>query len=92
MRENIATQLTNLGAARLDLLQLHTWTRAWNRDPVPFRILRQLQREGLIGLIGVSTPEHDQNSVIDLMRGGWIDSVQVIDKLSNIAVNLSKSA
>jgi hypothetical protein len=37
-----------------------------------------MQREGKIGLIGVSTPEHDQNSVIDLMRGGWIDSVQVI--------------
>jgi aryl-alcohol dehydrogenase-like predicted oxidoreductase len=29
----------------------------------------------------VSTPEHDQNSVIDLMRGGWIDSVQVIYNL-----------
>jgi aryl-alcohol dehydrogenase-like predicted oxidoreductase len=41
-------------------------------------VLRELQREGKIGLVGVSTPEHDQNSVIDLMRGGWIDSVQVI--------------
>lgn len=78
LRENIATRLANLGTAQIDLLQLHTWTRAWNRNPVPFKILRQLQREGLVGLIGVSTPEHDQNCVIDLMRGGWIDSVQVI--------------
>ena len=31
-----------------------------------------------MGLIGVSSPEHDQNSVIDLMRDGWIDSVQII--------------
>jgi aryl-alcohol dehydrogenase-like predicted oxidoreductase len=81
LRENIATRLTNLGTGRLDLLQLHTWTRAWNRNPTPFKILRKLQAEGLIGLIGVSTPEQDQNSVIDLMRGGWIDSVQVIYNL-----------
>lgn len=78
LRANIAERLANLGTSKLDLLQLHTWTRAWNRNPTPFKILRQLQSEGLIGLIGVSTPEHDQNSVIDLMRGGWIDSVQVI--------------
>ena len=81
LRANLAERLAHLGTTRVDLLQLHTWTRAWNRDPVPFKILRQLQSEGLIGLIGVSTPEHDQNSVIDLMRGGWIDSVQVIYNL-----------
>lgn len=81
LRANVATRLANLGVARLDLLQLHTWTRAWNRNPAPFRILRQLQQEGLVGLVGVSTPEQDQNSVIDLMRGGWVDAVQVIYNL-----------
>lgn len=81
LRENIATRLACLGTDRLDLLQLHTWTRAWNRNPTPFKVLRRLQAEGLIGLIGVSTPEQDQNSVIDLMRGGWIDAVQVIYNL-----------
>jgi aryl-alcohol dehydrogenase-like predicted oxidoreductase len=81
LRENVAERLRNLGTNRLDLLQLHTWTRAWNRNPTPFKLLRKLQGEGLIGLIGVSTPEQDQNSVIDLMRGGWVDSVQVIYNL-----------
>jgi len=81
LRENIATRLANLGTRKIDLLQLHTWTRAWNRNPTPFKVLRQLQLEGLVGLIGVSTPEQDQNSVIDLMRGGWVDSVQVIYNL-----------
>jgi len=28
--------------------------------------------------VGVSTPEHDQNSVIELMKAGWVDVVQVI--------------
>jgi aryl-alcohol dehydrogenase-like predicted oxidoreductase len=81
LRQNITERLANLGTSKLDLLQLHTWTRAWNRNPTPFKILRQLQKEGLVGLIGVSTPEQDQNSVIDLMRGGWVDSVQVIYNL-----------
>jgi len=81
LRNNLEIRRSNLQAKKIDLLQLHTWTRAWNRNPTPFKILRQLQKEGLIGLIGVSTPEQDQNSVIDLMRGGWVDSVQVIYNL-----------
>jgi len=81
LRENVAERMECLGTDKIDLLQLHTWTRAWNRDPVPFKILREMQAEGKIGLIGVSTPEHDQNSVIDLMRGGWVDSVQCIYNL-----------
>lgn len=81
LRANLTQRLACLGTDKIDLLQLHTWTRAWNRNPTPFKILRELQREGRIGLIGVSTPEQDQNSVIDLMRGGWVDSVQVIYNL-----------
>ncbi|MBM3854879.1 MAG: aldo/keto reductase [Verrucomicrobia bacterium] len=81
VRANVEERLACLGTSRLDLLQLHTWTRAWNRYPQPFKLLRQLQREGLVGLVGISTPEQDQNSVIDLMRGGWVDAVQVIYNL-----------
>lgn len=51
---------------------------AWNRDPQPFRILQKLKEEGKIAAVGISTPEQDQNSVIDLMRSGLVDTVQVI--------------
>lgn len=81
LRANVAERCATLGVSKLDLLQLHTWTRAWNRNPTPLKVLRALQAEGRVGLIGISTPEHDQNSVIDLMRGGWVDSVQVIYNL-----------
>ena len=81
LRENLAERLAMLSTDKVDVLQLHTWTRAWNANPTPFARLRVLQDEGKIGLIGVSTPEHDQNSVIDLMRDGWIDTVQVIYNL-----------
>jgi aryl-alcohol dehydrogenase-like predicted oxidoreductase len=78
LRASVEERLWNLGTETIDLLQLHTWTRAWNDDPRPFEILRKLQAEGKVRFIGLSTPEHDQNSVIDLMRGGWLDAVQVI--------------
>ena len=78
LRANVEERLRNLGADRIDLLQLHTWTRAWNADPRPFEILRKLQGEGKVRFVGVSTPEHDQNGVLDLMRDGWLDTVQVI--------------
>jgi len=78
LRTNVEERLRNLGTDRIDILQLHTWTRAWNRNPEPFEVLRALKKEGKVRFVGVSTPEHDQNSVIDLMRGGWVDVVQVI--------------
>ncbi|MCL4507414.1 MAG: aldo/keto reductase [Chloroflexi bacterium] len=71
-------RLRNLGVECVDLIQLHTWTRAWNRDPLALDILRKFQKEGKLLGIGISTPEHDQNSLIDLMRNGWLDVVQVI--------------
>ena len=78
LRENVEQRLRNLGTDRIDILQLHTWTRAWNANPEPFEALRKLKKEGKIRFVGVSTPEHDQNSVIGLMRDGWVDVVQVI--------------
>jgi len=78
LRENVETRLKNLGVDTIDVLQLHTWVRAWNKNPKPFEVLKKLQSEGKIRYIGVSTPEPDQDCVNDLMRGGWVDTVQLI--------------
>jgi len=78
LRKNIDERRKNLGVDCIDLLQLHTWTRAWNRNPTPLDVLKKLQAEGKIKHIGISTPEHDQNSLIELMRKGYLDAVQVI--------------
>lgn len=78
LRTQLEERLRNLGVEAVDLIQLHTWTRAWNRNPLALDILRKFQREGKILGIGISTPEHDQNSLVDLMRNGWLDAVQVI--------------
>jgi aryl-alcohol dehydrogenase-like predicted oxidoreductase len=78
LRERLERSLRDLSTEAIDLVQLHTWTRAWNKNPTALEILRKFQKEGKIKGIGISTPEHDQNSLIDLMRNGWLDAVQVI--------------
>jgi aryl-alcohol dehydrogenase-like predicted oxidoreductase len=60
------------------MLLLHTWTRAWNDKPEALKTLQKMKAEGLIKQIGISTPEHDQNCVIQLMRDGMVDVLQVI--------------
>ncbi|MBR9999061.1 MAG: aldo/keto reductase [Cyclobacteriaceae bacterium] len=78
IRESVESTLKNLQRDFIDVMQIHTWTRAWNRDPFPLRILRELKKEGKVRFIGVSTPEHDQNALVGLMEDGWVDAVQVI--------------
>ena len=78
IRNNVDERLKNLDLGKLDILLLHTWTRVWNSNPTPLKILEKLKNEGKIENIGISTPEQDQNSAIDLMRSGLIDVVEVI--------------
>ncbi len=78
LRERLERSLRDLQTDCIDIVQLHTWTRAWNRQPRALEVLRQFKKEGKLRAIGISTPEHDQNSLIDPMRGGWLDCVQVI--------------
>ncbi len=78
LRMSVEQRLRNLQVECIDILQLHTWTRAWNKNPVAFEVLQKLRDEGKINYIGISTPEHDQNAVITLMKENWVDVVQVI--------------
>ena len=78
LRKMVDERLDNLVTERIDLLQLHTWTRAWNKDPKPLEVLKKLQAEGKVLSIGISTPEPDQNSVIDLIRAGYLDTIQLV--------------
>ena len=78
LRQRIDESRTNLKADRIDVLLLHTWTRAWNAEPRAFETLAKLKQEGTIEFAGVSTPEHDQNAVIGLMRSGHVDVIEVI--------------
>src|ERR1700722_14640925 len=78
LRENVEERLRNLGTDRIDVLQLHTWTRAWNENAAPLATLEKLRKEGKVRFFGISTPEQDQNCVVELMQRGLLDVVQVI--------------
>jgi aryl-alcohol dehydrogenase-like predicted oxidoreductase len=78
LRRNVEDRLKQLGVDCIDLLQLHTWTSAWNHDPQPLIDLQKLRNEGKIRWIGISTPEQDQSCVVDLMRAGLVDTIQII--------------
>lgn len=81
LRSNIEERLKYLGTDCIDVLQLHSWTRAWNRDPQPLLCLQKMKQEGKIRSIGISTPEHDQNCAVQLMKDGLIDTLQIIFNL-----------
>ena len=78
LQEKLEFSLNKLKTDVIDIVQLHTWTRAWNDNPSALEVLQKFKREGKLLAVGISTPEHDQDSVDDLMRAGLLDSVQVI--------------
>ena len=77
IRHQLELSLQELKTDCIDLVQIHTWSRAWNCDPRPIHVLKECQQEGKLRAIGISTPEHDQNAVIDVIRTGLVDTVQL---------------
>ena len=45
IRKTIDKCRKNLGTDCIDILQLHTWTRAWNRNPMPLDVLNKLKSD-----------------------------------------------
>ena len=78
IRASAQTSLTELGADRLDVLQLHLWWPTWGVDGYWLDELSQLQHEGLVDRIGVSLPDHRSDLALALVSSGRVDSVQTI--------------
>jgi aryl-alcohol dehydrogenase-like predicted oxidoreductase len=77
IRRQLENSLKALGTDCIDLVQIHTWSRAWNRDPRPIHVLQECRKEGKLRAIGISTPEQDQNAVLDILRADLVDAVQL---------------
>lgn len=78
IREYTEKSLENLGISRLDLMQFHVWEDAWAQDDRWWRAMEALRDEGLIGGIGVSVNRWEPDNVLDTLRTGHVDAVQVI--------------
>jgi aryl-alcohol dehydrogenase-like predicted oxidoreductase len=78
IREMTETSLKNLGVGCLDLQQFHVWEDAWAGDDRWHRAVDELKREGLVRAIGVSVNRWEPWNVLETLRTGLIDTVQVI--------------
>ena len=78
IREYAHKSLENLGVPRIDLLQFHVWEDAWALDERWQRAMDDLKREGVIAAVGISVNRWEPNNVLDTLRTGQIDAVQVI--------------
>ncbi len=78
IREYTEKSLENLGAERIDLMQFHVWEDAWAADERWQKALTDLQREGLITGVGVSVNRWEPDNVLNTLRTGLVDAVQVI--------------
>lgn len=70
--------LRNLGLDTIDLLQLHVWHPEFLAADDWRRAFEELKRSGKVRSVGISVTEHDPDSVLDAIRTGLIDTVQVI--------------
>jgi aryl-alcohol dehydrogenase-like predicted oxidoreductase len=78
IRDMTETSLKNLGLDCMDLLQFHVWEDAWARDPRWQRAVDDLKREGLVRAIGISINRWETANVLETLRTGLVDVVQVI--------------
>ncbi len=78
IREYAEKSLANLGLPRIDLLQFHVWEDAWAHDVRWQRAMDGLRSRGLVGAVGISVNRWEPENVVESLRTGQVDAVQVI--------------
>jgi aryl-alcohol dehydrogenase-like predicted oxidoreductase len=78
IREYAEKSLANLGLPSIDLLQFHVWEDAWAQDGRWQRAMDDLKAEGLIHAVGISVNRWEPENVVESLKTGHVDAVQVI--------------
>jgi aryl-alcohol dehydrogenase-like predicted oxidoreductase len=78
IREYAEKSLVNIGLPRIDLLQFHVWEDAWAHDDRWRRAMDDLKAEGLVRAVGISVNRWEPSNVLESLRTGQVDAVQVI--------------
>ncbi len=75
------TSLRNLGVERIDLQQFHVWTDVWAECDEWMEAVERLKRSGKVRACGISVNRWDPTNVVEALRTGLIDSVQVVHNI-----------
>lgn len=70
--------LRTLGLDVIDLQQLHVWSDEWVGQGDWLETLHALREEGKIRFLGISLNDHESANGLALVRGGGVDTVQVL--------------
>ena len=81
IREYTEGSLANLGLERIDLMQFHVWEDAWAHDERWQQATGELRDQGLVEAWGVSVNRWEPWNVLETLKTGRIDTVQVIYNL-----------
>ncbi|MEO3974347.1 aldo/keto reductase [Streptomyces sp. CAU 1734] len=81
IRESLETSLLAAGLDHFDVFQFHVWSDEWVGRGDWLETVAELKRQGKIRLFGVSVNDHQPGSVLDLVRSGVVDTVQVIHNI-----------
>lgn len=76
--EYVEKSLRNLGLEAVDLIQFHVWNDAWGSDDRWKRAVADLKRKGLVRAIGISVNRWEPENILETLRTGLVDAVQVI--------------
>lgn len=78
IRASTEQSLRDLDVEAIDLQQFHVWSDAWAADREWQRAVRALKDEGLIKAFGISVNRWQPANVLEALKTGLIDSVQVV--------------
>lgn len=70
--------LKNLRVDCIDLQQFHVWEDGWAKNDEWKNAVEKLKKDGKIRFIGISVNRWEPDNVLDTLRTGLIDTVQVI--------------
>lgn len=73
--------LKHLGVERLDVQQFHVWTDEWAEQDEWMEAIQTLKKSGKVRAFGISINRWDPTNIIDAMRTGLVDSVQVVHNI-----------
>jgi aryl-alcohol dehydrogenase-like predicted oxidoreductase len=78
IEEYVEKSRANLRTDRIDLLQFHVWEDSWALDPSWQQVIERLKSRGIIQGVGISVNRWEPWNVVNTLRTGLIDAVQVI--------------